>query len=56
MYKAKIAYRYCKSQTFIMQERFHTYSAIKKKQTALPETMLHTTLWLNLALMRDKWS
>ena len=55
MYKAKIAYRYCKSQTFIMQEHFHTYSAVKE-QTALPGTNLHTTLWLNLALMRDKWS
>ena len=56
MNRAKIAYRYCKSQTFIMQGHFHTYSAKTEEETAALGTKLHTTLWLNLALMRDKWS
>ena len=55
MYKAKIAYRYCKSQN-VYNARAFPYLFSLKEQTALPGTKLHTTLWLNLALMRDKWS
>ena len=40
--KAKIAYRYCKSQTIAVCEGISILTQL-------------TTLWLNLGLIRDKW-
>ena len=54
MYKAKNCIQILQITNFYNARAF-PYLFSLKEQTALPETKLHTT-WLNLALMRDKWS
>ena len=55
MYKAKNCIQILQITNFYNARAF-PYLFSLKEQTALPGTKLHTTLWLNLALMRDKWS